>query len=43
MIRGIAMPGMPAGSPGMGGAKQQAFTIYRITDDPDAAEVYARH
>ncbi len=27
-IKGIALPGMLAGSPGMGGQKEQAFTIY---------------
>lgn len=43
MIRGIALPGMPAGSPGMGGAKQEAFTIYRITGDANDAQVYTRY
>lgn len=28
--RGIAMPGMPAGSPGMGGSKQGPFEVYYI-------------
>ncbi len=27
-IRGITLPGMPAGSPGMGGAKSGPFTVY---------------
>ena len=31
-ISGIALPGMPAGSPGMGGDKEQPFTIYAIVD-----------
>ena len=31
-ISGIALPGMPPGSPGMGGAKEQPFTIYAIVD-----------
>ena len=31
-IDGIALPGMPAGSPGMGGEKDGPFTIYAITD-----------
>ena len=31
-IAGIALPGMPAGSPGMGGEKEQPFTIYAIVD-----------
>lgn len=29
----IALPGMPAGSPGMPGAKQGAFTVYSIDDN----------
>lgn len=31
-IDGVALPGMPAGSPGMGGAKQGEWTIYSIKD-----------
>ncbi len=31
-IDGIALPGMPAGSPGMPGQKTEAFIIYAITD-----------
>ncbi len=27
-IKGIALPGMPAGSPGMGGQKERPFEIY---------------
>jgi hypothetical protein len=38
-IKGISLPGMPAGSPGMSGAKAGPFTIYEITDGP--AKVYA--
>ena len=38
-IRGVSLPGMPAGSPGMGGAKQKPFTIYEIRDG--APQVYA--
>ena len=30
--RGIAMPGMPAGSPGMGGSKQGPFEVFYISD-----------
>lgn len=30
--RGIAMPGMPAGSPGMGGSKQGPFQVFYISD-----------
>lgn len=29
-IKGISLPGMPLGSPGMGGRKQEPFTIYEI-------------
>ena len=32
-IRGIALPGMEQGSPGMDGEKTEPFTIYAITDD----------
>ena len=32
-IRGITLPGMPAGSPGMSGAKQAPFVIYAIGRD----------
>jgi hypothetical protein len=32
-IDGIALPGMPPGSPGMGGDKMEPFTIYSISDD----------
>ncbi len=31
-IAGIALPGMPPGSPGMGGDKELPFTIYAIVD-----------
>lgn len=31
-IDGIALPGMPAGSPGMGGAKSGTWTIYAVKD-----------
>lgn len=33
-IRGIALPGMPAGSPGMPGPKTEAFTVYTLQDGP---------
>lgn len=32
-IRGIALPGMPFGSPGMPGEKEEDFTIYRLEKD----------
>ncbi len=31
-IKGISLPGMPDGSPGMTGRKSEPFTIYEITD-----------
>jgi hypothetical protein len=37
-IKGIALPGMPEGSPGMTGVKSEPFTIYEISDD---AKVFA--
>jgi len=30
-IKGIALPGMPAGSPGMGGDQEEPFTVYRFS------------
>ncbi|MFC7139955.1 DUF411 domain-containing protein [Halosimplex aquaticum] len=41
-IDGIALPGMPAGSPGMGGSKQGQFTIHEFDDD-QASGVYAKY
>ena len=38
-IRGISMPGMPAGSPGMSGQKTEPFVVYEISDGP--TKVYA--
>ena len=38
-IGGIALPGMPLGSPGMGGEKSEPFTIYSIGQGAPA--VYA--
>jgi hypothetical protein len=31
-IDGIALPGMPAGSPGMGGTRQGPFEVLAIND-----------
>lgn len=39
-IKGISLPGMPAGSPGMDGEKTEPFTIYEIGDG--APKVFAR-
>ena len=38
-IKGISLPGMPMGSPGMGGEKAAPFTVYEISDEKD--KVYA--
>jgi hypothetical protein len=38
-IKGISLPGMPQGSPGMTGRKQEPFVIYEIGNDPK--KVYA--
>lgn len=34
-IRGLSLPGMPLGSPGMNGEKEGPFEIYAITDAPN--------
>lgn len=39
-IKGISLPGMPAGSPGMAGEKTEPFTVYEIGDG--APKVFAR-
>lgn len=31
-IKGISLPGMPMGSPGMGGKKQQPFAIFELSE-----------
>lgn len=40
-IAGITLPGMPLGSPGMGGSKEGPFTIYAVTKDGKPPSVYA--
>ena len=42
VIRGIALPAMPVGSPGMPGEKQAPFTVYTITGEAGESEVYGR-
>jgi hypothetical protein len=37
-IKGISLPGMPEGSPGMTGEKTAPFTIYEVSDE---AKVFA--
>ncbi|WP_415378918.1 DUF411 domain-containing protein [Halosimplex sp. TS25] len=41
-IDGVALPGMPAGSPGMGGSKRGSFAIHEF-DDGQASGVYAEY
>lgn len=41
-IKGISLPGMPEGSPGMSGTKEGPFEILSITGTGDAAPVYAK-
>ncbi len=41
VIKGITLPGMPAGSPGMTGEKTEPFTIYEISNEAEP-EVFAR-
>lgn len=38
-IKGVTLPGMPMGSPGMSGAKSEPFVIYEV--GPNAPKVYA--
>src|SRR5262245_45124487 len=40
-IKGISLPGMPMGWPGMAGAKTGPFTVYEIGDGTGPAKVYA--
>jgi len=42
-IKGITLPGMPMGSPGMNGAKTEPFTIYEVGfgDKSTTPKVYA--
>lgn len=40
-IKGISLPGMPEGSPGMGGQKRAPFTIYEIGGGDPEPRVYA--
>jgi hypothetical protein len=39
-VRGISLPGMPDGSPGMTGEKHEPFVIYSFGNN--GAEVYAQ-
>lgn len=37
-IKGIALPGMPSGAPGMAGGKTETFVIYAINKDGSTSE-----
>lgn len=37
-IKGIGMPGMPSGSPGMPGNKQGDFVVYAVQKDGSVTE-----
>ena len=39
-IEGIGMAGMPAGSPGMGGVKTEAFRIYEIPEEGEKGNLF---
>lgn len=41
-VVGIALPGMPAGSPGMGGSKDGEFVVYAIENDGTVREYLRR-
>jgi hypothetical protein len=40
-IKGISLPGMPEGSPGMAGQKTEPFTMYEIGGDEKNPRVYS--
>lgn len=41
IAKGLTLPGMPAGSPGMGGTKQGPLNVYYISDS--APQLYDAH
>jgi hypothetical protein len=41
-IKGVALPGMPAGSPGMGGTKTEPFVVYTLPKDGGSPTIYAK-
>lgn len=43
-IKGLSVPGMPLGSPGMSGEKQDPLEVYTLAFQPtDSPEIYATH
>ncbi len=41
-IKGISLPGMPEGSPGMTGTKKGPFTVFTITAEGAPPQVFAK-
>jgi hypothetical protein len=41
-VKGITLPGMPVGSPGMPGTKTETFVIYALPKDGSVPTVYAK-
>ena len=41
-VAGLAVPGMPAGSPGMEGPRKESYAVYAFSRD-GSTEVFARH
>ncbi|MBY0560103.1 DUF411 domain-containing protein [Hyphomicrobium sp.] len=41
-IKGISLPGMPQGSPGMSGTKEDPFEVLTITGHDGPAPIYAK-
>lgn len=39
-IAGLTLPGMPAGSPGMGGAKEESFRVISFDSSGSEPEIY---
>lgn len=40
-IKGVSLPGMPEGSPGMSGRKREPWEIYEIGSDPANPKVFS--
>ena len=39
-VKGIALPGMPMGSPGMNGAKEEPFVVYSFGNGQQPQQFY---
>lgn len=42
-VTGLAVPGMPRGSPGMEGARKQPYPVVNFTRDDGASAIFANH